>query len=219
MSIFGGPDINEQGLILYLDAFNQRSYSGSGNVWSDISGNNRNATKAGSQSPTNPAWNANGYFTFTGGVNGDNYSRFTVTTPALNEITVFAFHYSTQSSGHVLRHTSDSFQIGFDGYAAGTAYNNINIGGDRTATLNTWVCDALTFNGTNLIGYRNGLQAGTASRSATTIAGGTLNIGTRNDAFAAHYVGNIAIIQIYNRVLSATEVLQNFNATRSRFGI
>jgi hypothetical protein len=31
--------------------------------------------------------------------------------------------------------------------------------------------------------------------------------------------GNISNVQIYNRVLSATEILQNYNATKSRFGL
>jgi hypothetical protein len=35
----------------------------------------------------------------------------------------------------------------------------------------------------------------------------------------AKFTGNIASVQIYNRALSATEVLQNYNATKSRFGL
>ena len=188
-------------------------------TWYDVSGSNTNATKGGTQSPTYPLYNSNRYFTFTGGVNGNNYSRFEVTTPTLTAISVIAFHYSTASGGHVLRHSTDSFQLGVDGYAAGTAYNNIQISGDLTNTLNTWVCDALTFNGITLVGYRNGVQVGTTARTLTTIAGGTLNIGTRSDQYAAHYVGNIAVVLIYNRALSASEIQQNFNALRGRFSI
>lgn len=188
-------------------------------TWYDVSGSNTNATKGGTQSPTYPLYNSNRYFTFTGGVNGNNYSRFEVTTPTLTAISVIAFHYSTASGGHVLRHSTDSFQLGVDGYAAGTAYNNIQISGDLTNTLNTWVCDALTFNGITLVGYRNGVQVGTTARALTTIAGGTLNIGARSDIYAAHYVGNIAVVLIYNRALSASEIQQNFNALRGRFSI
>ena len=219
MSAYSGPEISNDGLILCLDAANQKSYPGTGTTWFDISGNGNNATKGGSQSPTYPAHNASGYFTFSGGITGNNYSRFQVTTPALNSITVIAFHYSTQSNGHVLRHSTDDFQIGPNGYTAGTSYNNVQTGGNRSSNLNTWVCDTLTFSGTDLIGYRNGLSVGTASRTSTSIAGGTLNIGTRNDAHAAHYVGNISFVAIYNRVLSAQEVQQNFNALRSRYDI
>jgi hypothetical protein len=42
-----------------------------------------------------------------------------------------------------------------------------------------------------------------------------LQIGRRiNDLF---YAGNIGFVQIYNRALTAAEILQNYNALRSRF--
>jgi hypothetical protein len=212
------PRIVTDGLVLCLDAANPKSYPGSGNTWFDLSGNGRNATKGGSQSPTYPEWNSAGYFTFTGGVNGNNYSRFTVTTPAVSELTVFTFHYSTQAGGHILRHSNDVFQIGPDGYTAGASYNDISC--SKADTLNKWISDALTFNSTVLIGYRNGKQYSTNTRGTpTTIGGGTLNIGTRSDLFAAHYVGNISMVLMYNRTLSAAEIQQNFNATRSRYGL
>jgi hypothetical protein len=45
-----------------------------------------------------------------------------------------------------------------------------------------------------------------------------IKIGTREDG-ATYMNGNIAQVQIYNRALSATEIRQNFNATRKRYGI
>jgi hypothetical protein len=47
----------------------------------------------------------------------------------------------------------------------------------------------------------------------------TFRIGVENPIAATYLRGNIAQVQIYNRALSAQEVLQNFNATRARFGI
>ena len=221
-----GPQRATGGTVTSVGGYTIHTFTSTGSTtftpsatWYDVSGSNSNATKAGSQSPTYPQYNANRYFTFTGGVNGNNYSRFEVTTPTLTAISVIAFHYSTVAGGHVLRHSADSFQLGVDGYAAGTAYNNINIPGDLTSTLNTWVCDALTFNGVTLVGYRNGIQVGTTARSLTTIAGGTLYIGSRSDVFAAHYTGNIAAVLIYNRALSSAEIQQIFNALRGRYGI
>lgn len=218
MGTLYNPRIVTNGLVMYLDAGNTKSYPGTGTTWTDLSGNGRNATKGGSQSPTYPLWNSSGYFEFTGGINGDNYSRFTVTTPAVNELTVFTFHYSTQAGGHILRHTNDDFQIGPDGYTAGTSYNDIS--SSRPDTLNTWISDALTFDGRVLTGYRNGSQQSTNTRSSyTSIAGGTLNIGSRSDNFSAHYVGRIALVMMYNKPLSAEEIRNNFNALRGRFGV
>ena len=59
MSVFGGPDIVTDGLVLHLDAANRKSYPGSGSTWYDLSGNNRNGTINGS-----PVF-SNGYFDIT----------------------------------------------------------------------------------------------------------------------------------------------------------
>ena len=220
MSLAHSPNAVTNGLIICLDAKNIKSYSGTGSVWTDISANGYSPTKTGSQAPTYPSWNSGGWFTFNGGATANPYGYFPIASiPTLSAITVTAWFRSTLAGTNVLRMSNDSFQIGGDGLCAGTTYNNIQIAGDRTSTLNTWVCDALTFSGTVLIGYRNGVQVGTNSRTSTTVGGGTLNIGTRNDGYAAHYVGDIAVVKIYNRVLSSDEILQNFNAYRGRFGI
>lgn len=71
MSIVAGPKIIEDGLILYLDASNQKSYPGTGNTWFDLSGNGNHAILNGNSN--NPVWNSSGYFYFpatTTGVNG-----------------------------------------------------------------------------------------------------------------------------------------------------
>ncbi len=44
MSVYGGPDIVTNGLVLHLDAANSKSYLGSGTTWNDLSGNGNNAT-------------------------------------------------------------------------------------------------------------------------------------------------------------------------------
>ena len=44
MGVFAGPNIVEDGLMLYLDAADPKSYPGSGTSWFDLSGNGRHAT-------------------------------------------------------------------------------------------------------------------------------------------------------------------------------
>lgn len=44
MSYHNGPKIVSEGLVLYLDAANSKSYSGTGTTWTDLSGNSNNAT-------------------------------------------------------------------------------------------------------------------------------------------------------------------------------
>ena len=63
MSISGGPDIVENGLVLHLDAADTNSYPGSGTLWTDLSGNGNNGTLT-----NGPAYSSNnkGYFSFDG---------------------------------------------------------------------------------------------------------------------------------------------------------
>lgn len=75
---------------------------------------------------------------------------------------------------------------------------------------------------TQIILYINGILSGTQNITGLTIApvaGDPLFIGSMNNSQYTQFTGNMYIHRIYNKVLSDTEVLQNFNATRSRFGI
>lgn len=42
--MYTGPNIVTDGLVLYLDAANTKSYPGSGTTWNDLSGNGNNGT-------------------------------------------------------------------------------------------------------------------------------------------------------------------------------
>ena len=68
MGAFSGPEINEDGLVLALDAGNTKSYPGSGTTWTDLSGNGNDGTIDGA------THNSDGYFTFDG---TDDYARLT----------------------------------------------------------------------------------------------------------------------------------------------
>jgi hypothetical protein len=88
-----------------------------------------------------------------------------------------------------------------------------------TISTNTWYCGAVTFSttsGWNL--YLNGALENTNASTTTFTGNGEILIGafgTGTNVFS----GNISNVQAYNRALSASEIQQNFNATRSRFGI
>ena len=63
--------------------------------------------------------------------------------------------------------------------------------------------------------YVNGVLVGTGTAYTTLVSTPTLF----NRGAAQTWKGNGAVVQIYNRALSATEVLQNYNATKTRFGL
>jgi hypothetical protein len=93
------------------------------------------------------------------------------------------------------------------------------VASSTSLALNTWYFGAVTFNTTT--GWRlyvNGnLESTSASTTTFTGTGGIL-IGAFNDA-GNLWNGRIASIGVYNRALSASEILQNYNAQKSKFGL
>lgn len=95
--------------------------------------------------------------------------------------------------------------------------------GSLTAYVNNWVQLSATVNSTNLIRlYINAVEPSYSLQqngpSSLSYTAGPFSIGVFNNS-TEFLQGSIASVQIYNRALSATEVLQNYNGTKSRFGI
>jgi hypothetical protein len=87
---------------------------------------------------------------------------------------------------------------------------------------NTWINITGTYDGQVTIIYRNGvlnnsLNSGTVSPINSTV-GIPVIIGD-NTTFIRAFNGTIANTKIYNRALSAKEILQNYNALKTRFGL
>jgi hypothetical protein len=104
----------------------------------------------------------------------------------------------------------------------GSGYGRVSSG--IVPSTNTWYHIGVTADGTNVKIYINGVLKNTASQSTGAVASSPkFSLGSNIDGSANpgpyYHSGNIANFQLYNRALSASEVLQNFNATRTRFGI
>lgn len=86
--------------------------------------------------------------------------------------------------------------------------------------LNQWWCGAVTYsNSTGWVLYLNGSPVSSNTTSTTTFTGtGVVRIGAYEAGFNL-FDGDLPVIQVYNRALSNTEIRQNFNALRGRFGI
>ena len=106
-----------------------------------------------------------------------------------------------------------------------------NTGARTTATIsaNQYYHVVYTWEGATVKVYLNGvlqstvstLQAGNGRQNVTTLGGGTThrNIGSRGSGADSNWVGNIDVVNFYNRALLATEVSYQYNTYKTRFGI
>ena len=226
---FGIPDIITSGLTLNLDAGNPYSYNplntGS-TTWTDISGNGKNGTL------TNGAYYSGGTIVFDGtndyvslSTSGliSGWSALTYNlwvNVRQNPSVVFPGFISTYTTSVFLNTSVGSWETGRGlWYEVDTVNGNYESGGPglNTFSLNTWFNVCMVYDGTNVYAYYNNSldKQFSASGVLKTISdiriGNTFQYGFLN--------GKIAVAQIYNRALSASEVQQNFNALRGRYGI
>lgn len=94
-----------------------------------------------------------------------------------------------------------------------------NLAATAAPATGIWQQIAVTMSGTTVTHYLNGNTNGSGSLT-TTIAdtGNPMYIGTRQDLFTK-MIGQLPVVNVYNRALSGAEVKQNFNALRGRYGL
>lgn len=220
----GGPkDIVRNGLILHLDAANHKSYMSGSTIWRDLSGNANNGTLI--LGPTFDSGNG-GSVVFDG-------SNDSVTLPSatysFSGVTMEVWSFpNTLVLGQRLIDFGPGGAAGVNTlrmYDSGNSRITCDIGGDgpesnlNAYVANVWQQNVCTANGTNILFYRNGSlgQSHTISRTPTTVSR-TPRIGS-NLSSSEVLNGRIAIVAVYSRALSAGEVAQNYNATKTRFGL
>jgi hypothetical protein len=221
MAIYGGPDIVTDGLVLHLDAANDKSYSGSGNVWYDLK-NSYDATVAGG-SPTYRSING-GVFEFDG---IDDYML--IPDPgSLSNFTISCWVYPLLSSSGAepciissVYPPKVNFMISYlnDHRVLCGIYNAGWTSFSRVYSSAGWQNLVVTYNGSQMLLYRN--TSVIRTENTTKIAESSnlgIRIGRRWDA--AHYFnGYISCINIYNQSLSSNLIASNYNALKGRFGL
>ena len=95
-----------------------------------------------------------------------------------------------------------------------------DVGISYNPALNTWINLVGTYDGSVMYLYANGILVSQAAKTGSMSAGAgfTVRIGRQAETGSSHN-GYISTTQIYNRALSASEVLQNFNALKGRYGL
>jgi len=209
------------GLTLKLDANDSSSYPGTGNVWYDIAGGTANNITL-SNSPSYTA-TAPSYFTFNGNTQyGLGSGSILPTTSYTKSVWVYLNGYADNNivsgDGHFMyMGPGGSTQKIYCGHSNWPNYTvfpstaNIN--------LNTWYYVALTFNTTDGMKlYINGALDSTYTANKGALSGtGTVNLATYNGGNLLN--GRIAKVYCYNTSLTGPQVLQNFNADKSKFGL
>lgn len=230
MSLSHSPSIVRNGLVLHLDSANSRSYPGSGTTWTDLSGNNNNATLM--NTPTYNSSN-NGYFTF----NGTTQYATVADSASLqisSQITLQSFFYiSTYAIWAGLIGRNDNLKSVYGLNCSPTTqrlrfnYNNAspwtnNVESTSTISAGQWIYGAATYDGINVKIYLNGVLDKTQNIGSVTFdttAGFPIDIAYDNPGADEYLNGRIAVTSIYNRALSDAEILKNYNALKGRYGL
>lgn len=233
MGLAHHPKIVTDGLVLSLDAFDRKSYPGSGATWKDRSGNGNNFT--GYNGPTFNSDNG-GNISFDG--TNEWYETANLGLSDHTKEVWFRSNDNTQGPGFGggdiitilgpyiaasgslgkftyigIFNTQLTFRID-DGVSS---HQNIHT---QDYDANRWYCAVVTYNSSsgNAIAYLDGVYLNT--RAFTT--GITFNsekeyIAKSDNGVAESFNGSVASVKMYNRALAADEILQNYNATKSRF--
>lgn len=239
MALNYGPSIVTDGLVLALDAADKNSYPGSGNTWYDVSGNGNNATKNGN-TDFNPVWSPNGWFQFNA---GDGYTGanniFTVAnstslsnlanitiqficamqtkTPIGNDYDWMCIVTKGEEGGNQKPGTSVNQIDRYYHIECPSATNSAVIFGNNDYTGNKWNMFQTRVSSTGgTQGWLNGTQVST---SGITTTGNTSTLYIGSNGFFELFKGKFANLYIYNRALTDSELTQNYNALKSRFGL
>ena len=231
-------NIVTDGLVLHLDAGRVSSYGGDGTTWRDLSGNNNNGTL---QNGVGFSAEEGGSLIFDG---VDDYVSFTsncYNIPLNNTITeltidvwIYWNSFPINNIDEIVSWWETGTQTHFDGFLGVTCSANgggtntnpmirfgdgwANTGASFTAStdVNKWWNITAVKTADNAYVYKNSILSATKGSSLSLGFNNVLNIGRQHGA-GEHINARISNIKLYNRALSAAEVLQNYNALKDRY--
>lgn len=239
MAFAYSPKIVTDGLVFAVDAANKKSYTSGSSTWVDLAGSNNNGTLI----------NTPGYDTGNGGgitfdmtdeyVSCTNSNSLTITGSSItfeaafktnysvtdgngNAILSKRYHYTSNGVSFLLWHVQGDYLIGQ--IETGNGRYTVNSSAVPDINDNIPHIAQVTYNGSTLYMYLDGIQV-----DSITASGNILNqnvnlfVGTGhwtgNADSRYHFNGTIYYAKIYNKALTSTEITQNYNALKSRFGL
>ena len=228
MAFHFSPKIVTDGLVLYLDASNTKSYVSGSSNWVDLSLSGVNSTLTNgftfsSENYGNILFNGSSYGSM-GSIDISNV--FTVNSWAKLSATSGSTFSIVFGSG---ANQYDNF-LGFKAIPGikGSLYvtesanvNNYQLLTSSSLELNRWYYLTFIVNVSYIAVYVNGLLSSSATVPFVigSWSSNLMTIGVRSNLTQYFLNGGISNLQIYKRVLTDSEIKQNFNATKSRFGL
>jgi hypothetical protein len=238
---YANSKIVTNGLVLLLDAADKNSYPGSGTVWRDLSGNNNNSGSL-INGPTFDSANGGSIYT-------DGFSDYVITNYSGSQFDSYTFSAwykkdyndpDNDEERYVFGRGRDGPGAGLTGWSLILSVSTGGIVGITTLTMNPlytvggansttalqldkwYYLTGVHTAGSTTKCYVNGVLEGTGTnpgsglRTSPGIYGGWWIASVADSIYTSGYT---AIAQVYNRVLSDAEILQNYNSQKSRFNL
>lgn len=235
MGLSHSPRIVTNGLVGCWDAGNPKSYPRSGTTWTDLSGQGNTGTLR--NSTTYSSVNL-GKFVLDGvnqdidcgnnaSINFDTgdftvsiwFRRFTNVTNNLRVLSKAGSNDTADATGAGFSFYGDDASLTFTVNPTGTR-TFLGGAGQFDISLNQWYnAVGLVQRGVSMRLYKNGDSGITTTAPVGSVSGSTsLYLGS-NRGLNLYWPGEISNVSLYNRALSDSEIKQNFNALRGRFGV
>ena len=225
-------NIVTNGFVLNVDAGKSASYPGTGTTIYDLSGSGLTGTLV--SSPTFSTLNGgslvfggSSYITRSSALDtGQNFSVtawiYPTSLGSRNAIVGNGYPYTTDN-GWLFCICDNNFSL-FQALFLSIGQNNVlKISNSYVFQLNKWshVSCSVSGGGSSVKFYVNGVETSygftTGSGRTISYSNNEFHIGMRHSTTAERFGGNISQVQIYNTTLTAQEILQNYNATKSRY--
>jgi len=227
MGVYSGAEISEEGLVLCLDAANPRSYGGSGTTWSDLSGRGHDGTLVNNTSLSGNVMSFDGVDDHV--LIGTHPDYNSLSNLTIESIVKFkrdsTYEYVISNArdccgtyyGFELRRYTTTKRLRFTIWNSGS----VQINNNTDLELEQFYHIACTYDGQQMKMYLNSRldRVHNTTYGIGSPASFNLRVGAMGAIPSLELQGEIGLIKIYNRALSAQEVEQNFKATRGRFGL
>jgi hypothetical protein len=220
------PKVVADGLVLYLDAANPNSYVSGSTSWRDISRGGNNGTLV--NGPTYST-NGGGSISFDGindYINLGNPPLLTITENSVTLESWINYNLSQQDWKGIIykaNGNSSGYQLFIDSserVSVGIVTSNglVRPNAGFILPTDTWHHIVGSYDGTNIRIYVNGILYNTTPQSGNILTS-TTNLYVGMSFASEEFPGYISSARIYNRCLSSMEILQNYNSTKTRFGL